>query len=121
MSSVCTTRILPGSKIVGTSGAILVVDRVEGKDIFCGDRRIALSAVVRVLPPPGKPRPLEVGEMVNYWGDRYQQPYGGIPLKLVRYRDWKWICQKPDGRYTTDLDPKELRRIDKTNEVKTHE
>jgi hypothetical protein len=44
-------NILQGSRIVGESGQVLVVDRVEGEIIFSGNRRIKTSAVVRVEPP----------------------------------------------------------------------
>ena len=45
-------KIVPGCTIVGKSGRQLLVDRVEGKSIFCGDRRIEREAVVKVIPPP---------------------------------------------------------------------
>ena len=44
-------KITPGCTIVGKSGRQLLVDRVEGKSIFCGDRRIEREAEVKVIPP----------------------------------------------------------------------
>ena len=44
-------KITPGCTIVGKSGRQLLVDRVVGKSIFCGDRRIEREAVVKVIPP----------------------------------------------------------------------
>jgi hypothetical protein len=49
-------NILPGLKIVGVSGNTLVVERLEGEILICGDRRIKQSAVVKVIPPePTRP------------------------------------------------------------------
>jgi hypothetical protein len=116
-------NILPGSKIVGASGNTLVVDRLEGEILICGDRRIKPSAVVWVIPPeptpppakispppPEAPAPLAVGETVYYCGDRYWQQYKDIPLILDLLREGLWICKKPDGYFTTNLSARELSR-----------
>ena len=44
-------KITPGCTIVGKSGRQLLVDRVEGKSIFCGNLKIEIAAVVKVIPP----------------------------------------------------------------------
>ena len=44
-------KITPGCTIVGKSGRQLLVDRVEAKFIFCGDLKIEIAAVVKVIPP----------------------------------------------------------------------
>jgi hypothetical protein len=102
-------NILPGSKIVGASGKSLVVDRAEGEILICGDRRIKLSAVVKVEPPEAT-IPLVVGDTVYYCGDRYWHQYRGIPLVLALLREGEWTAEKADGYYTTNLSVSELSR-----------
>jgi hypothetical protein len=108
-------NILPGSKIVGASGKCLVVDRMEGEILICGDRRIKLSAVLKVEPPPkpeppAKPAPLAVGDVCYYGGSKYWQHYGGMELKAFELREGYWTCEKPDGYRTTNIPPIELSR-----------
>jgi hypothetical protein len=102
-------NILPGSKIVGASGKTLVVDRVEGEILICGDRRIKFSAVALVIPPP--PTKLALGDTVYYCGDRYWEQYQDMPLVLIELREGLWICEKPDNYRTTNLPARELSRL----------
>jgi hypothetical protein len=53
-------KVKPGATIVGKSGKSLVVDRVEGNLIHCGDRTINILAVVEVLP-----RSFSIGDRVK--------------------------------------------------------
>lgn len=103
-------NILPGSKIVGVSGKILVVDRAEGEILICGDRRIKFSAVVRVEPPSEPTKPLAVGDIVHYCGEQYWEQYQNMPLVLLELREGLWICEKPDKYRTTNLSARELSR-----------
>jgi hypothetical protein len=113
-------EILPGSKIVGQSGKVLLVERIERGLLVCGDRLIKPSAVVRVIAPdppqsdpppaPKKPQPLAVGDTCYYCGSWYWQQYGGLELKAALLREGYWSCTKPDGYYTTNILPSELSR-----------
>jgi DNA polymerase, archaea type len=44
-------KITIGSTIIGKSGKGLIVDRVEGDILWCGDLKILASAVINVIPP----------------------------------------------------------------------
>jgi hypothetical protein len=48
-----TMKVIPGSRIIGKSGKSLIVDRIEGKILHCGERKIEASAVVEVITPLG--------------------------------------------------------------------
>jgi hypothetical protein len=102
--------IFPGSKITGLSGKTLIVDRIEGEILICGDRRIKLSAVVNIEPPQKAPAPLAVGDIAYYCGEQFWQQYRGMPLVLLEKREGLWICEKPDGYRTTNLSARELSR-----------
>lgn len=113
-------EILPGSKIVGKSGKVLLVDRIEDGKLICGDRYVLPSAVVKVIPPdpsqsepppaPKKPKPLAVGDTCYYCGTKFWKQYGGLELKAALLREGYWSCTKPDGYYTTNVLPSELSR-----------
>jgi hypothetical protein len=87
-------NVLPGSTIVGESGKALVVDRVDGDIIISGDRRIKLSAVVRVVPP--LPPPTEIIEIEPpeiHIGDRLRRKQ----LRQTHYPP-KWHLRGIDER-----------------------
>jgi superfamily II DNA or RNA helicase len=80
-------EVKEGSRIVGQSGAVLVVDRIEDNLLICGDRLVKLSAVKAVIPGPPQGielRPYQVellGKIYSQWVDRRsvlaQLPTGG--------------------------------------------
>jgi hypothetical protein len=104
-------QILQGSKIAGESGAILIVDQVVGDVIICGDRRISIAAVEKVISPP--PAPLAIGDTCYYCGSKphHWEQYGGLKLTAVILREGYWTCKKPDGYFTTNISPGELSRL----------
>jgi hypothetical protein len=59
-------EIRPGAIIVGNSGKSLVVDRVEGDLLICGERQIGIEAVVKFIPP--RPKTFKSGDKVEYIG-----------------------------------------------------
>jgi hypothetical protein len=94
--------ILPGSRIVGKSGKILTVDRIEGDILICGDLRVKPSAVVRVIPPliVYSPKALKIGDRVRYIGGNYycnlKTQYAGIlEVWSISNRDG-YTCMKPN-------------------------
>ncbi len=106
-------KIRPGYKIVGKSGSELMVDAVEGDLLICGDRKIGIEAVVRVIAPradipsPSAPRPkaFELGDRVEYIGSNFnlKKQYAGT-LEIWEMGKGcdsdKCACLKPDGRVT---------------------
>ena len=95
-------EVTPGSRIVGASGKILLVDRVEGRSIFCGDRRISLDAVVQVIPPPTK---FKLGDRVKYIGSDFnlKRQYARIleVWEISKNPYDGYTCLKSDGRLTS--------------------
>ena len=103
-------EVIPGARIVGASGKILLVDRVEGKSIFCGDRRIGIEAVVKVIPPTTE---FKLGDRVQYIGDNFylKQLYAGI-LEVWEISPLDgYTCLKPDGRLTSWVNFQDLKEV----------
>lgn len=104
-------EVRPGDSIIGKSGKKILVDRIEGDLLFCGDRRIGIEAVVRVIPPTTV---FKVGDRVKYIGSHFhlQRIYAGI-LEVWQVSPIDgYTLKKPDGRLTSWVDFADLEEVD---------
>jgi hypothetical protein len=97
-------EILPGSKIVGKSGKVLLVDRIEGEKLICGDRYVLPSAVVKVIPPDPPqsdppPTPTSPPTAIQI-GDRLRR----MPAKRTPYPA-SWFGKDAVGNPLPDMRP----------------
>jgi len=103
-------EVRPGDSIVGKSGKKILVDRIEGDLLFCGDRRIGIEAVVRVIQPTTS---FKIGDRVAYIGSHFhfQKIYAGIlEVWEVSMLDG-YTCLKPDSRLTSWIDFQDLEEV----------
>jgi hypothetical protein len=116
-------QIRPGSTIIGKSGKELVVDEIDGDLLICGDRKIRIEAVVRVIPPPAvvtiptRSKAFKLGDRVQYIGTHpsFQKQYGGVLTiwELGKGCDLdKCACQTPDGRVSTWIEYSALQLVE---------
>ena len=94
-------EVIPGATIIGKSGKKLLVERVEGKIVFCvGHLKVRLDAVVKVIPPTTE---LKLGDRVQYIGNNFylEKQYAGV-LEVWEISPLDgYACLKPDGRLTS--------------------
>jgi hypothetical protein len=109
-------KITPGSRIAGKSGKYLTVDRIEGDILHCGEVRVLLSAVVRVIPPnivPTRQAGFRVGDRVEYIGSSLNQKaqYEGV-LEVVKICPLSgYTCLTPRGRWSSWIEAADLRLV----------
>ena len=104
-------EVIPGATIIGKSGKKLLVERIEGKIVFCaGHLKVRLDAVVQVISPPTE---FKLGDRVQYIGDNFylKQLYAGI-LEVWEISPLDgYTCLKPDGRLTSWISFQDLREV----------
>ena len=92
------SEVIPGATIIGRSGKKLIVDRIEGDLIICGDRRIGIEAVVEVITPPPPAPIFKLGDRVRFVGDfRDWGIEWGTCLTVVEDCG-EWIMTRTDGK-----------------------
>lgn len=107
------TKITIGSTIVGESGKKLIIDRVEGDNIYSGEHQISVSAVVRVIPPVTK---FKLGDRVKYIGSDFNlktQYVGTLEVWEISKKDiGSYTCLKPNGRATSWIEFADLQLVE---------
>jgi hypothetical protein len=95
-------KITRGCRIVGKSGTYYTVDNIEGDILHCGELRISIAAVLRVIPPliVHSSKALKIGDRVRYIGGNYycnlKTQYAGIlEVWSISNRDG-YTCMKPN-------------------------